>query len=407
MSGRGRARARARLLLGDLRVRLALLGAGLFLLTGTVLIAVTHTLLRRPAPEPPPVEAEPGARGRLTLLDSESGPVTALPAETTGAATSAHPVLIPGVLALVLTVLAAALAGWLLAGRVLRPLRRATETARRASRGGGGGGTVPPTWPPSIPPGAPPGDGVRDLTAALDTLADRLARSTDTPRRFAVHAVRELAEPVAEHRSRIETVLRDAPPSAGIHGLGEQLLDVAARQEHVLAGLLLLARTGERAPARGPVDLAPLADRAVARMEREAAASRVTVHLAARPAPAWGDMSLLEALVAHLVANAVRHNTRDGLGWVRVRTGTAPDGQAEIEVGNSGPLIPVDAVPDLFEPFRRLTRDRVGSASGPGLGLAIVGSVARTHTAVLTAHPHPEGGLTITATLPASPHPRR
>ncbi|MFR9724497.1 sensor histidine kinase [Streptomyces sp. MS19] len=361
-----------------MRVRFALLGAGLFLAVGAALLAVAHTLLRRPPPEPPAPESEPGTRARLTLLDGESSTVTTLPTEAPSA--SAHPVLLPGALILCLAVAAAALLGWMLAGQVLRPLRRATASARRA-------GTPSPAT-----------GGTDDLCAAVDILAERLTRSAATPHRFAAHAVRELAAPVAQHRARIETVLRAAPPSTGIRELGERLLDVTARQERVLAGLLLLA---EPASPHAPADLAALADRAVAHAEREAAASRVTVHLSNAPAQTRGDLSHLEALVTHLVANAVRHNTRDGHGWVHVRTGTAPDGWAEIEVGNSGPPIPLHTVPELFEPFRRLTPDRVGSSSGPGLGLSIVATAVHRHHGILTAHPHPEGGMTVTAALPA------
>ncbi|MFI7273724.1 sensor histidine kinase [Streptomyces sp. NPDC049879] len=382
MDGRNGGHAAAPPRLQRMRVRFALLGAGLFLAVGAALIAVTHTLLRRPPPEPPAPESEPGTRARLTLLDGESSTVTTLPTEAPSA--SAHPVLLPGALILCLAVAAAALLGWLLAGQVLRPLRRATESARRAGRRD------------ATP--LPATGGTDDLSAAVDTLADRLIRSADTPHRFAAHAVRELAAPVAQHRARIETVLRAAPPSTGIRELGERLLDVTARQERVLAGLLLLA---EPASPHAPADLATLADRAVAHAEREAAASRVTVHLSNAPAPTRGDPPHLEALVTHLVANAVRHNTRDGHGWVHVRTGTAPGGWAEIEVSNSGPPIPLHTVPELFEPFRRLTPDRVGSSSGPGLGLSIIATAVHHHRGTLTAHPHPEGGLTITAALPA------
>ncbi len=106
-------------------------------------------------------------------------------------------------------------------------------------------------------------------------------------------------------------------------------------------------------------------------------------------------------MVANLVQNAARHNVPHG--WIRVDTGHR-DGQAWLVVANGGPALPADAVPTLFEPFRRL-HDRVGSDHGVGLGLSIVRSVASTHGGSVGGRALPDGGLEITATLPVTSGP--
>ena len=108
---------------------------------------------------------------------------------------------------------------------------------------------------------------------------------------------------------------------------------------------------------------------------------------------------LVEQLVTNLVDNAVRHNVPDG--WVQVATGTR-GGMAFIEVANGGEQIPAEAVPSLFEPFRRLS-ERAGPPDGTGLGLSIVRSVTLAHRGQLTARSRPAGGLEVSVLLPGCP----
>jgi signal transduction histidine kinase len=78
-----------------------------------------------------------------------------------------------------------------------------------------------------------------------------------------------------------------------------------------------------------------------------------------------------------------------------------PDGLGgTLIVGNSGAPVPAEAVPVLFEPFRRLGGDRVRGRGGVGLGLAIVRSIVTAHQADLQARPRPGGGLEIMIDLP-------
>jgi signal transduction histidine kinase len=121
---------------------------------------------------------------------------------------------------------------------------------------------------------------------------------------------------------------------------------------------------------------------------------RIDTELAA--APARGNRLLLERMVGNLVDNAVRHNIRGG--WISIRTGAGGQ-EARFEIDNSGPVIPEDLVPALFEPFRRM-EERTSVRDGTGLGLAIVRSIGTAHGACVEAHSLPAGGLGVLVTLP-------
>jgi signal transduction histidine kinase len=107
--------------------------------------------------------------------------------------------------------------------------------------------------------------------------------------------------------------------------------------------------------------------------------------------------------VQNLVDNGVRHNVAEN-GWVRVTTGTRPDGSAVLVVSNTGPVVPRYDVPGLFQPFRRLGTDRLATAPGAGLGLSIVRAVASAHGGEVHAEPRDGGGLVVTVTLPGCDH---
>jgi signal transduction histidine kinase len=104
-------------------------------------------------------------------------------------------------------------------------------------------------------------------------------------------------------------------------------------------------------------------------------------------------------MIRNLVDNAVRHNQPGG--WIRPRTGSS-DAAAYLQIANSGPFVPDDAVPSLFEPFRRM-QARTGVRDGFGLGLSIARSVGTAHRAIVTARSQPAGGLDISVVIPHCP----
>uniref|UniRef100_A0ABV5YSM6 histidine kinase n=1 Tax=Actinoallomurus acaciae TaxID=502577 RepID=A0ABV5YSM6_9ACTN len=241
-----------------------------------------------------------------------------------------------------------------------------------------------------------PQDELKRLADTFDLMLERLGRSFDGQRRFIASASHELRTPLTLNRALVEVAVhrRAAPPE--VRQLGETLLEINARHERLIDGLLMLARSEPEVTERSYVDLADVVEHAISQI----APGAVAIQAEPGEAPTIGDPVLLERLVQNLVENGVRHNVPDG-GWVRVTSGTLPDGSAQVVVSNTGPVVRPYEVPLLFEPFRRLRAERLSATvPGAGLGLSIVRSVARAHGGDVRAEPWEEGGLDVTVVLP-------
>ncbi|RJL31253.1 sensor histidine kinase [Bailinhaonella thermotolerans] len=387
-----------------LRARLTLVYGGLFLAGSLALLGVTYVLFHQQLDQffaggtPRP--------GRDVLIKTRDGDTLTgkaairwMEEQQAGlrdAATTS--LLTQGAIALALVAGLATGAGWLVAGRALAPLHRVTETARRIAAAPDADRVLHERIALPGPP-----DDVKNLADAFDTMVTRLDRSFDGQRRFVANASHELRTPLTLTRALIEMALHRKGASADLRRLAEDLLQVNARHERVIAGLLTLARSEREVADRSPVDLADLVAHVVAQTADEAARAGVAVHEDAGPAPSRGDALLLERLVHNLVENGVRHNAAGG--WVRVRSRTAGGGRVEVEVSNTGPEVPGHEVPGLFEPFRRYGADRVVTAPSAGLGLSIARSITRAHGGDLRARPREGGGLVVTASLPHADDP--
>ncbi|MDT0309578.1 HAMP domain-containing sensor histidine kinase [Streptomyces sp. DSM 44917] len=411
MRGRERQRGRKRL---ALRARLALINGVLFLLAGVLLLGLTYALFSQRLGGG--INHSESSSGEGPVRDGQEAPE--LSATTSDGRTATGPeadalirseeqvrdaatrtLLGQGAVALLIVGALAAGSGWVAAGRVLAPLHRVTDTARRiaaapvADRG---------LYQRIALPG--PDDEVKDLADAFDTMVERLDRSFAGQRRFVANASHELRTPLTVSRALVELAMHRAAASPEVRQLGEQLLDINARHERLINGLLLLAGSENDIPERFPVDLADVAAHVLAQAAAEA--RHADVHLdfgVSAEAVTQGDALLLERLVHNLVENGIRHNTRAPGAWVRVETRAGEGGTAVVEVANSGPVVAPYDVPTLFEPFRRLGDDRLVTAGGAGLGLSIVRAVARAHDGEVAARPREGGGLVVTVTLPAAP----
>ncbi|WP_433010371.1 sensor histidine kinase [Kribbella sp. CA-294648] len=315
-------------------------------------------------------------------------------AEVKAAATKT--LLSQGSIALVLVGGLAAGFGWLVAGRVLAPLHRVTDTAKRIAAAPAAGRGLHERIALNGPD-----DEVKKLADAFDTMVERLDHSFDGQRRFVANASHELRTPLTLGRALVEVAMHRKTASDDVKQLGETLLEINTRHEHLIAGLLLLADSEKQLTATYPVNLADVITHVTAQLTAEANTAGVTLTAAPGDAPTSGDALLLERLVHNLVENGIRHNVSEG-GWVRVTSRTTGD-QVEVEVTNSGPHVPPYEVEGLFKPFHRLADNRLVGAKGAGLGLSIVQSVAEAHGGSISAKPRDEGGLAITVWLPVDP----
>jgi len=396
------------------RLRLTLWYGGLFLLAGLVLVATSYLLVghrlmtslaaeitAKASPSSPNavVCAQPGkcqgplpgvalpAPGPNGAYQVTGGQIIAL--KKTVLSQAMRTFLQTMLLVLGLMVLLSLGLGWLVAGRVLRPLQRITATAKRLSER---------TLHQRIALDGPD-DELKELADTFDQMLGRLDAAFDSQRRFAANASHELRTPLAISHTEVDVALADPDTSpAELRAMAQRVRDATGRSERLIEGLLTLARSERELRSPEPADLADAAAQALehARHEDGAAGLRVATRLG--PAPVAGDPALLERMVANLVENAVRHNQPHG--WLDVATGT-DGGWAFVTVANGGAAIPPDQVDSLFEPFRRLHGRVASPTRGAGLGLSIVRSVARAHGGDARARALAGGGLEVTVRLPA------
>jgi signal transduction histidine kinase len=406
---------RLRLPRRTIRLRLAVLYGGLFFISGAALLAIifvavarTHRVYSQTVSAGAPIlhseslAAPPGAPTRGLSgphgLRVERTPHTSTPG---GAAVR---VFSPGqhgadlhVLAVVSLVALAVMAaismglGWLVAGRVLRPLRTITGAAREISA----------TDLHRRLALAGPDDEFKELGDTFDGLLGRLETSFQAQRQFVANASHELRTPLARLKTLIQVALADPHASvASLRAAHERALASEQQLEELIEALLSLASSGRDLDRREPVELAAVTDRVLARRRAEIERRGLRlVNVTLDPAELEGSPRLLERLVANLIDNAIRHNTTGG--EIDVRTGVLAS-QATLSVTNSGPAISPHELDRLQQPFQRLGADRTDQGEGHGLGLSIVHAIAVAHGATVSIQAQPGGGLHVEVRFPAT-----
>jgi signal transduction histidine kinase len=368
-----------------LRLRLTLLSAALLALVGGLLLALSYLLVSRVVaalPQLPP--------GTPVVVDGQVTDASALTARVVDQ--GRQTVLLVGLLAFVVETVSGAGVAWVLIGRTLRPLQTLTKAAQSLS-----GSSLDQRIAL---------DGPRDEVALLadtfDEMTGRLQASFEAERRFVANASHELRTPLTVIRTEIDVTLADPDASvAELRRMGEVARDATDRADRLVSALLVLARTQAQGLSEvAPVDLSTLPGAALAAVDDERSAKRLSVTVDAPPVVVPGDRVLLERLVGNLAENAVRHNVSDG--WIRVEVipGTAGQRFAEVVVASSGSPVDTESAAELFEPFRQGGRSRT-ERRGAGLGLSIVQAIAVAHGGSASAEPTPGGGLTVRVRLPA------
>ncbi|MCL2393561.1 MAG: ATP-binding protein [Acidimicrobiaceae bacterium] len=306
-------------------------------------------------------------------------------------ASDSHQLLVNSGIALAVVTVVALLAGWLVAGRMLRPIRTITRTAKRISSS---------NLNERLALGGPP-DELTELADTLDDLFGRLDAAFEAQRHFVANASHELRTPLTAERSLLQVALDDPDTDAETwRCTAEEVLASNDEQKHLIEALLALASSEGGLDSRERTDLAELCRTVLPRPALDAETLALQVETDLRPAPVEGDPRLIERLVANLVDNAIGHNVAGGC--VRISTDAA-DGRAMLTVVNTGPVIPPGELERLFQPFQRLDPRRTHHKNGHGLGLSIVRAIAGTHHATVTAEAPPEGGLSLRVAFPPPP----
>jgi two-component system, OmpR family, sensor histidine kinase VanS len=362
------------------RLRLTLLYGGLFLVSGMALLAIMYLLFRdntgvdlivpHGAQHPDPRAEQEFSR----LVQRSSDQLHA-------------GLLQAGIALAIMTVVSGAL-GWLVAGRVLRPLRGMTATTRRISER-----NLHERLALSGPR-----DELKDLADTIDGLLSRLEAHVAEQQRFAANASHELRTPLAVTQTLLDVARNDPERDNG--ELVDRLDAVNSRAIDLTEALLLLTRADQRTFTSEHVDLSLLVEEATETLLPLSGERGVTIETSGESTPTLGSPALLLQMTTNLVHNAIVHNLPEG-GTAWVTTSVHPK-SAVLTVENTGEKLTPQLVSTLAEPFHRGTRRIRTDHAGVGLGLALVKSITQAHEGTLTLTPRAAGGLRVTVELPAA-----
>jgi signal transduction histidine kinase len=377
------------------RARLTLLYTGLFSVCGAIVVAVSYTLVARlgttgQGQQPSPSDltnfearcrsVQASAHPDPAILAKCNAAIQHLGAQSQRNLTLSH-LLEYSLITLAVVIALAAILGWTLAGRALRPVHRITAAARAASehnlsarvalRG--------------------PHDELRELAETFDEMLGRLEAAFEGQRQFIANASHELRTPLAVMRTTVDVVAGNPSCTADdLRGMAADIRVAVDHAERLIAALLILARNERGLTVHEDVDLATVAEDVLDTIDL----NDRRVHVTLEPAVISGDPMLAERLIANLIDNAVRYN--DFAGDIWLETGTDA-GSSQLIVANTGPVISAADADRIFQPFQRLG-DRT-SHEGFGLGLALVASIAAIHGGTAAAHPRNDGGLSVIVTI--------
>jgi len=287
----------------------------------------------------------------------------------------------------------AALLGYLLTGRMLRPLARMTSTAAEIS-----------SHDLSQRLGLPPRDDeVGQLAVTFDAMLDRLEGSFLRERQFVADASHELRTPLAALQA-IVSVTRERRRRAPEY---ERALDDVGietdRLRTLVENLLELARgDADRLTEAEQIDLSALLLNVCASLQVLAEGKGLALECSvAEDLAVKGDGDALVRIFVNVLDNAIKYSD-DGVVEV---TGARVDGAIRVTVADSGRGVPADQLPHIFDRFFRGDASR--STEGSGLGLAIARQLVSAHGGGMTITSEQGRGTTCSVALPSIESPRR
>ncbi len=283
--------------------------------------------------------------------------------------------------------------GWWLMRRALAPIAQLTRAAERIhdrnlheklSRSGNG-------------------DELDRLTEVFNAMTARLHDAFRHIREFTLHASHELKTPLTILHGEIETALLDPGLSDAHRELFSSQLDELQRLTKIVDGLTLLTKAdaGQISLRQEPVRLDEIVREAFEDTKILALPARISVSLVnCQPASLPGDRHRIRQLLLNLCDNAVKYNHPGGAIEFSLRRAGL---EAELKIVNTGPAIPPEIMPRLFDRFFRGDPAHNSAIDGCGLGLSIVHWIATAHRGSVSMESVPGEKNIVTVRLPINP----
>jgi signal transduction histidine kinase len=244
------------------------------------------------------------------------------------------------------------------------------------------------------------GDELDRLTEVFNAMSGRLAQSFQRIRDFTLDASHELKTPLTVLRAEAENALREESLTPAQRERLESQLEELQRLASIVDALSFLTKAdaGQVALDLQPVALDELVRENFADTQLLAQASGLTVELAdCEPATVRADPRRLRQLLLNLSDNAVKYNQPGGLISMALHRS---DGVAQFSISNTGPGVPVEALPRLFDRFYRVDFAHNRAVEGCGLGLSIAQWIVKAHHGTIAAGSGLGGPTTLTVRLP-------
>lgn len=241
------------------------------------------------------------------------------------------------------------------------------------------------------------GDELDRLASVFNEMLGRIEAGVAGVRDFTLHASHELKTPLTILSIQAEGALAEPALAPDQRELLESQLEEVRRLAALVDALTLLAKADAGLPliAREPLRLDEMLRTAVEDARLLAAKAGITIELSHCDAsPLDADRASLRQVLLNLLDNAVKHNQPGG--WVRAELRAGPDAFT-LSIENTGPPIPPELLPRIFDRFVR----GPGAAEGSGLGLSITKMIVEAHGGTVACINRAEGGARFAIHLPS------
>lgn len=293
-----------------------------------------------------------------------------------------------------IVLLLAAIAGFVLITRPLRPVLVLTEQAEHIGRDHLGERLQVPST----------GDELQRLAIALNRMIERLEDALAHNHRFSADASHELRTPLTIVRGELEQAIQEPGLSdAAVDSIGSALEEIE-RMSQIVQSLMATAYldSGGEQMDREPTNLGRLVGNTIEQMQLLAEERKITlVGNTLDPLLVSGNPTRLKQVIVNLIDNAMKYN---GAGGTVSASVYAQNDSVNLRVADNGIGIPAASLPFIFDRFYRADKARTRATGGIGIGLSIVKAICNAHNAVISVQSREAQGTVFTVSFPKLVH---